>query len=281
MIYPTHTPAAPFRLTGLHTAFDMHWDSAFDFHGESHDFWEIVTVISGEVEIVEDGKVYILDEGQMILHRPGEFHRIKSAGGTNPHVWIVSLIHGGELPDSLGQGVFLLSPEEAEEYRAVFSLLFPYVDRRAHGQDASPEEELHARMGLCRLEAFLLALSQTEGSDTRLSGTVSATEYRELVRTLRKSIHQNLSLQDLSELHHISESYIKKLFRTYAGEGAMTYYNRLRIREIQALLDGGHTAAVIAECMNFSSVAYLSYFFKKQTGMNMRAYRSMRESPHE
>ena len=275
MIYPTHTPAAPFRLTGLHTAFDMHWDSHFDFHGESHDFWEIVTVISGEVEIVEDDKVYILNEGQMILHRPGEFHRIKSAGGTNPNVWIVSLIHGGELPSSLGQGVFLLSPEESKEYRTIFSLLFPYVDQRAHGQDTSPQEELHARMGLCRLEAFLLALSQTEGSDTRLSGTVSAMEYRELVRTLRKNIHQNLSLQDLSELHHISESYIKKLFRTYAGEGAMTYYNRLRIREIQALLDGGHTAAAIAECMNFSSVAYLSYFFKNQTGTNIRQYRTM------
>ena len=278
MTYPTHIPTAPFRLTGLHTAFNMHWDSHFDFHGESHDFWEIVTVISGEVEIVEDGKVYILDEGQMILHRPGEFHRIKSAGGTNPNVWIVSLIHQGELPTSLGQGVFLLSPEQAEEYRAVFSLLFPYVDRRAHGQESTSEEEIHARMGLCRLESFLLALAMTEGSDTRLSGMVSASEYRELVRTLRRSVHENLTLQDLSERHHISESYIKKLFRTYAGEGAMTYYNRLRIREIQALLDEGRTAADIAERMNFSSVAYLSYFFKNQTGMNMRQYRAMQQT---
>lgn len=278
MIYPIHTPAAPFRILGLHTAFDMHWDSAFDFHGESHDFWEIVTVISGEVEIVEDGKVYTLDAGQMILHSPGEFHRIKSAGGTNPNVWIISLIHQGELPDSLGRGVFLLSPEQAEEYRALFSLLLPFVDRRVHGQKISPEEEIHARMGLCRLESFLLALSMTEGSDTRLSGMVSAAEYRELVRTLRKNIHESLTLKELSELHHISESYIKKLFRTYAGEGAMTYYNRLRIREIRSLLDEGHTAADIAERMNFSSVAYLSYFFKNQTGMNMREYRGARES---
>ena len=147
MIYPIHTPAAPFRILGLHTAFDMHWDSAFDFHGESHDFWEIVTVISGEVEIVEDGKVYTLDAGQMILHSPGEFHRIKSAGGTNPNVWIISLIHQGELPDSLGRGVFLLSPEQAEEYRALFSLLLPFVDRRVHGQKISPEEDPQRRRG--------------------------------------------------------------------------------------------------------------------------------------
>ena len=106
----------------------------------------------------------------------------------------------------------------------------------------------------------------------------SAAEYRDLVRTLRQCVRENLTLKDLSERHHISESYIKKLFRTYAGEGAMTYYNRLRIREIRSLLDEGHTAAAIAECMNFSSVAYLSYFFKNQTGSNMREYRAARGS---
>ena len=70
MIYPCHYPDTLFHINGLHTAFNKHWDSAFDFHGESHDFWEIVTVISGEVEIVEDGKVYILGPSQMICHRP-------------------------------------------------------------------------------------------------------------------------------------------------------------------------------------------------------------------
>lgn len=281
MIYPSYYPDTPFRINGLHTAFDMHWDSAFDFHGESHDFWEIVTIISGEVEIVEDGKVYVLRAGQMICHRPNEFHRIKSAGGTNPNVWIISLIHQGELPDSLGRGIFDLSAEMAEEYRTIFSWTFPYIDKKAHVLETTAEENTKARMGLCRLEAFLLALSQTEGSDRLLSDRVSASEYRDLVRTLRKNIHQNLTLKDLSEIHHISESYIKKLFRTYAGEGAMTYYNRLRIHEIQALIHEGKSAEDIAKLMNFSSVSYLSYYFKRETGTNIREYRSISASTKE
>ena len=281
MIYPSHYPDTLFHIVGLHTAFDMHWDSHFDFHGESHDFWEIVTVISGEVEIVEDGKVYILGPSQMICHKPNEFHRIKSAGGTNPNVWIISLIHQGELPDPLGNGIFDLSSEMAEEYATIFSWIFPFVDKRAHVLETTSEENVKACMGLSRLDAFLMALSQTEGSDQLLSDKVSASEYRNLVRTLRKSIRKNLTLKDLSDIHHISESYVKKLFRTYAGEGAMTYYNRLRIREIQALIHEGKSAEDITKLMNFSSISYLSYYFKRETGTNIREYRSLRSSPNE
>ena len=110
---------------------------------------------------------------------------------------------------------------------------------------------------------------------------VSASEYRDLVRTLRKNVQRNLTLKDLSGIHHISESYIKKLFRTYAGEGAMTYYNRLRIHEIMALLHEGKSADDIAKIMNFSSVSYLSYYFKRETGTNIREFRALRNHPNE
>ena len=281
MIYPSHNPDTLFHINGFHTAFDTQWDSAFDFHGESHDFWEIVTILSGKVEIVEDGKVYVLGPGQMICHRPNEFHRIKSAGGTNPNVCIISLVHQGELPDSLGRGIFDLSSEMAEEYATIFSWIFPFVNKRASGLETTWEENIKARMGISRLEAFLLALSQMEGSDRLLSDRVSASEYHDLVRTLHKSIHNNLTLKDLSDIHHISESYIKKLFKTYAGGGAMTYYNRLRIREIKTLIHEGKSADDIAKIMNFSSVSYLSYYFKRETGTNIREYRSLIDSLNE
>ena len=64
----------------------------------------------------------------------------------------------------------------------------------------------------------------------------------------------------------------QKLFRTYAGEGAMSYYARLRAAEIKRLLDEGRSVAETAELMNFSSSSYLSTFFKKQTGMTPSEY---------
>ena len=97
--------------------------------------------------------------------------------------------------------------------------------------------EMRARIGLFRLEAFLLALSQAEGTDKLLSRIVSALEYHELVHTMRKHVSRTLTLAQLSEMHHISESYIKKLFRIYADEGAMTYFKHLQVGELRKILD--------------------------------------------
>ena len=58
----------PFRIKGIYTALEMIWDSKRTFVGESHDFWEIVTVLEGAVEVVEDERSYILRDSEMILH---------------------------------------------------------------------------------------------------------------------------------------------------------------------------------------------------------------------
>lgn len=271
----THTlfvPDIQFRITGFYSAFDVQWNSSFTFLGESHNFWEIVTVLSGEVEIVEDGRIYQLGGGQMICHAPNEFHRIKSAGGTDPHVLIMSFAHEGRIPEQLGTGIFHLPAPLLEEYQEIFCLFHPFVTQSLA---ALPNEEQsnNAYIGLHRLEEILIRLSQTETTNTQLSSSASAAEYRKLVRSMRDCVTQNLTLEQLAQTHHISQSYIKKLFHTYAGVGAMTYFATLRVREIQRLLDLGEPLGAIAEKMNFSSTAYLSSFFKKHTGLTPAKYK--------
>lgn len=272
MAHTLFVPNIQFRITGFYSAFDVQWNSSFTFLGESHNFWEIVTVLSGEVEIVEDGRIYQLGGGQMICHAPNEFHRIKSAGGTDPHVLIMSFAHEGQIPEQLSTGIFHLSTSLLEEYREIFRLFHPFVTQSLSG---IPDEtqNISAYVGLHRLEAFLIRLSQTETTNAQLSSSASAAEYRKLVRTMRACVTQNLTLEQLSQAHHISQSYIKKLFHTYTGVGAMTYFATLRVREIQRRLELGESLNEIAEQMNFSSTAYLSSFFKKHTGMTPAKYK--------
>ncbi|MBQ8311308.1 MAG: helix-turn-helix domain-containing protein [Clostridia bacterium] len=277
MKYPLFNPGIDFRIKGFYSAFDVHWNSRFAFSGESHDFWEVVTVLSGQVEIVEDGRTYLLGSGQMICHAPNEFHRIKSAGGTDPHVLIISFAHEGRLPSSLGSGIFTLSAEMLEEYLCAFRLFYPFVYRQKKEDDLGGEsaERLRADacIGISRLEAFFLRLLQSEPTEEALSRSAGAVEYRNIVRTMYQYATENLTLEQLSQLHHISQSYIKKLFHVYAGEGAISYFARIRIKEIQRLLDEGYTNVEIAERMHFSSPAYLSAFFKKHTGMTPAEYK--------
>ena len=267
--------APPFRIKGIYTAFEMSWDSEGDFRGESHDFWELVTVLSGQVEVVEDDRYYVLDGGMMVCHAPGEFHRIRSAGGTSPHFLVLTFEHEGELPKRLTEGIFTLSEEDRESYLSLFlvfrDLYTASVAARRTGAEppAATEREWGA---VFRLESFLLSLSSEHVSEEPRSMSASAQEYRELVRIMSDRVGESLTLSDLASERHISESYVKKLFRTYAGESAMSYYSRLRIREIKLLLDGGESVTAVAEKMNFSSPAYLSTFFKKHTGHTPSEY---------
>ena len=102
----------PFQLQAIRSAWDFHWDSSFQFPGESHPVWEAVFVLSGRVEVAEDERVYILGPGDMIFHSSQEFHSIRSSGGTQPHVRVMAFSHSGTMPPELSQGVFSLSSEE-------------------------------------------------------------------------------------------------------------------------------------------------------------------------
>ncbi len=265
----------PFRIKGIYTAYDNHWDSSGVFNGESHDFWELVTVLSGQVEIVEDDNCYVLGEGMMICHASGEFHRIKSAGGTSPRFLVMTFRHEGALPRRLCDGVFSLDGELVEEYLRIFYPIWEFylascaAIKRGEVPPAGGQTE---RESVLRLEHFLLRLSRMDVSEENRSMSVSAREYRSLVRVMTERVRENITLSELAKARHISESYAKKLFRTYAGESFTCYYARLRIGEIRRLFDLGETVSSVAETMNFSSDAYLSAFFKKHTGMTPSEY---------
>ena len=260
----------PFRILGIYTAFESHWDSEQIFKGESHDFWEIVTVISGQMEVVEDDRYYILEGGMSICHAPGEFHRIRSAGGTSPHFSVLTFSHEGHLPQKLKDGVFTLSKEMTKEYLGILPSLKGFYERSiaAVREGKEPPEAGNAEYeALLRLERYILSLSGMDVSEGARSMSLSAREYRSLVRIMTEQVCSSLSLSRLAEMRHISVSYVKKLFHAYAGESPMSYYARLRVGEIKRRLTLGESLTSIAETMNFSSCAYLSTFFKKQTGI--------------
>ena len=272
-----HEINTPFRITALYSAINFKWDSDFVFYGEHHDFWEIVTVLKGAVEVVENEQAYLMRDGEMILHAPNEFHRIKSACGTSPHVLILSFANEGALPASLKEGVFSLSEEQLTDYLNLFSPLFDFFE---HPEQRAEDDGMCCKASAARhqLESFLLSLSLRRASQTGLNKNAGAEVYRNLVKTMNEHANEPLTLEKLASLHHVSISYVKKLFYTYTGEGPMSYFTSLRIKEIRRLLTEGYRISEISAMMGFSSPAYLSVFFKKNTGISPSKYTAEKRS---
>ena len=274
-------PNEKFRITGVVSAIQKNARPDFSFLGESHPFWELLYVRSGELEVVEREENYILREGELICHAPDEFHRIKGTDGATTVFSVISFTHDGELPPRIGGGVFKLDRVMLEKYNELTEQILFFYHEKAENKPRYRDEcesdpytftisgnpDKVGQAGLANLTAFLISLSLEEPRK-QAEERGAAKEYAELVRSMYSNADRPLRLGDLSKLHHISPSYITKLFTLYAGEGPMTYFGRIRIARVKELLRSGESVSGICELMSFSSPSYLSSFFKRWCGMS-------------
>ena len=276
---------APFRITGIGSVQTRSFAPSFVFSGERHCFWEFFAVLSGEVEVVEDETTYLLSENDIIFHAPHEFHRLKSAGGTAPQSITVSLLHEGALPEKLKGGVFHLSDELKKELASIAAQLESALGGNYDGGvcfdtlTATRRGEMENALlfeATLRLSRFLLVTSRLNESEERVSNTAGARLYRQIVRTMTERVRDGLTLTALAEIHYVSQSYIKKLFSTYAGIAPSVYYARLRINEAKQLLRE-KSVCEVADILHFSSAAHFSAYFKKQTGERASDYKKKGE----
>ena len=79
------------NVSKIVTVHYFEFDKNFVFKGESHDFWEMVYVDKGSVQIGRDLENLSLSQGEIIFHRPNEFHSIKALGSA-PNFFVVSFV---------------------------------------------------------------------------------------------------------------------------------------------------------------------------------------------
>lgn len=248
-----------FNITGFYTAYEFRWDESYIHLGEQHDFWEIVYVMSGEVEVAEDERVYKLKDRNIIFHAPMEFHKIRSLPGSNPHILILTFSADGVLPSELKEGIFNVSLEKQDSLYSIVTSGIEIV----RNEEYNP---LAIKLTALDLTAFILRLTANQTAKSRFSLSRSANEYHKVVVTMAEGVRQNLTLGDIANKCHISISYIKTLFARYSGISPKMYYANMRFNEAARLLDEGYSVNEVSDMMNFSSPNYFSVFFKNLCG---------------
>ena len=138
-------------------------------------------------------------------------------------------------------------------------------------RDNNPLEEI---LAIKMLEAFLLTLLSEGSPDRTQQLSVTAHRYKEVIKFMNVNVFENLSLKDISNRTHLSESYLKKLFKTYAGCGIMHYFTKMKITQSIYYLKEGRSIKEISEMLSFSSPNYFSAVFKKEMGMLPTKYRT-------
>ncbi len=254
-----------FQIEAFHSATDSHRHPDFIFYGEVHDYWELLCVVEGTVDVTQNDRVYRLNAGDMILHGPMKFHSLHGVEHSGCHMLITTFSVSGRLPAKLGEGFFSLSPEELQDFQQLFLRIYHFV--------RGTNEALYAGQECAdTLASFLISLINHHAVCDESFQTPDTRLFQRLAALMNASVCSNLTVEAIADQVPISASYMKVLFHRYAGMAPKQYYSRLRLAEAIRLMQTGLTAAETADRMQFSSPNYFSYFFKKMTGQPPSVY---------
>ena len=278
------------------------------YHGESHDFWEMVYVDKGEIIASAGSEDIVLTQGEALFHKPMEFHKLRSNGVSAPNVFVISFVcsdedmaffEGKKLP--ISRKLRGLITDIIAEGQSTYTL--PVFDRDMKELRLS-RTALYGGSQIIkmRLEELLIKLIResrgeiVQGSVSDLRVRVEA-ENGKFGSTVAKSgsavpddgdenlsariieliknegVYGNINLDNICARVNYGKTYICTRFKAVTGYSVMEYVNILKIAEAKKLIrEKNHNFMQISNMLNFNNPHYFSKVFKKITGLSPREY---------
>lgn len=262
--------------------FEEIFQNGYDYGGEAHNFWECMLVEEGEVFVSADERVYRLKRNEIIFHKPFEFHKFRIEGCGDAQLLIFSFSLEGSLCNYFKNKVFKLNDEQEKIVRAMMK----YAKERCPKTEISgeggcyryllPFKRIKTYSQMLVTYIYQLFLSLEDGGE--ISDVLADPElgiFGKAVRYMRSNLHGGLTVSQIAKFCGVSESGLKRIFGTYTGIGIHKYFVQMKIEAASKLLAGGATVNEVAEKLGFSSQAYFSMMFKRETNMSPSEFRQI------
>lgn len=273
------------------------YSKGFTFEGEQHDFWELLYVDKGEVEVRADELTHTLGQGTMIFHKPEEFHTVRVDQGHKPPNLIVISFECDSPPMKWlerkvlqvgAQEHQLLSSIVQEGFRA---FLPPYNRPDLHHVKRNPDAPFASEQSFkSYLEILLLRMIRAQmaacGEAAQPAAKLPSMQQdkaeqrivQQVLSYMGSRLGTSLSLDELCREVHLGKSRLKEIFQGHTGSGVMEHFKLMKLEEAKALIrEQLYTFTEIADRLGYASLHYFSRDFKKGTGMSPSEYaRSVR-----
>lgn len=254
-----------FNIISMISAFEKVYDSDYSFEGESHDFWEVMVVLDGNISVAVDSNIFKLQKNEIVFLNPFEFHNMCSINGTNPHVLIMSVRL--TQPFKVVNQVVTISDSMKQDFVDLLSFAKKIFNFKGICVDSVKEEKsIDAQIFINKLETLLLSVIEHHHNAATQITTRCAMNYSRIIKILKNNVDKNLTIKQIAELANMSQSNIKKTFSMYANQGIMNYFSQLKIIEAKKMLEAGFTVGEASQRLGFSEQNYFSNVFKKSTG---------------
>ncbi|MBQ2240692.1 MAG: helix-turn-helix domain-containing protein [Clostridia bacterium] len=244
----------------------------------SHDYYELVIFVEGEINYVCESSVYSPKRGDVIIIPPGKFHMSKLKGERTHYKRHVFYLYpnafdavGASLADILirtGEGVrfSLPSREREEELLTLTEKLSSALKKR--------EDGLSRALAFGYIIEIFCLLNRKDirhsGESERLPENILA-----LQQYLDAHYTEINSVSEVAEHFFYSREYVSRLFKKYYDTTILDYIHKLRISKSRALIAEGMPIIDVCYAVGFSSLSTFIRAFRTATDMTPSEYRRM------
>lgn len=272
-------------VTELYTVHYYEYPSDFVFRGEAHNFWELMCVDSGAVEVVAGSAKYVMESGSIIFHKPNEFHALRAYGGTTPNLIVASF--GCDSPAmSFFEGKVLSVNDDEKRFlsniiAAASSAFTASLNQQVNPMRPNPNAVFGSEQIIkITLEMLLINLRQRYSATAPLPRDRNFRDTKDTLieqvdKYLMAHIYEKFTVEDICRDNSISRSYLQKIYHTAKGFGVMEHVARLKIDTAKKLIrENRYSYSEIAAMLNYSSYQHFSLQFRKFTHMSPSEYRA-------
>lgn len=172
---------------------------------------------------------------------------------------------------------------------------FTYVQRalkfRASNYLLKPvsKEQLNKTIGECVQELGAVENTPVVREEDSIHQTFSDEVVKKIIAELNRDCTQKISLSQLSETYHISETYLSHVFKKFTGKTLTNYLAQIRIEKASQLIamnkNNKDKLYTIAQRVGYDDYQYFVRVFKKIMGVSPREFEEQlqqeRETPHD
>lgn len=244
-----------------------------DWHStpHTHSCSELFYVTGGIGQFFIDGEIHPVAANDLVIVNPHVEHT-EISWNANPLEYIVLGVDGLELSaaDETDNSYCIVN------FRAVNDTILFYLQNMLNEIEAStPGYET-----VCQDLMEILIIHLMRQTDYSVTLAPIRKKSSKLCASVRRYIDvhykENISLDMLAQISHVSKYYLVHAFTKEYGTSPMNYLITRRVEEAKQLLkNDDYSLSLISRMLGFSSPSYFSQIFKKNEHMTPNEYRKV------
>ncbi len=273
------------NVTDIVTIHYFEFDKTFEFAGESHDFWELVYVDGGEVEITRDGERLLLKQGEIVFHKPNEFHTIK-AHNSSPNIFVISFVCKSSAMTYFEHFKTVLDKQLKPFISSVLAeandtYVIPKNDvslkKLVTKEDAPFGGEQQIKSYLEQLLILLVRKMVEKKSITVFPSKESLETHLvvEIKHYIKSRVRENMTVNEVCKVFGYSKTYLSYLFKEQSATSMAKYFTICKIEEAKRLIrEDAYNFTQISEMLSFDNPQYFTRVFKRVVGLTPSQFKN-------